>query len=516
MTETTTTPDRPPISTRRAWAATITLSMSLLVITMDMTILNIALPTMSRELQPSGEQLLWIVDVYSLVLAGLLVASSAVADRWGRKRLLLTGYTIFALASLLVLFADSPGAVIAIRAMLGIGGAMIMPTTLSLIRTIFTDTKQRAMALALWSAIAGLGAAIGPLVGGVLLENLSWHSAFLVNVPLMVLAIIAGALLLPESVSDKPGAWDWPTIGLSFSGMIALMWSIKKFGKESSLGVPSAWIVLIFAVVALTVFVRRSLRQEDPMLDVGLFRSRPFTGGIAGALGSMFAMAAALLLLAQWLQSVEGSSPISTGVKLIPLALAAAGASLVAPKLASMIGPRAVLAGAIGLSGLGMIVIYLIPGELTYASIVVALCLVGAGIGSLAVGSVLIMSGSPEHRAGNAAAMEETSYEVGSVLGVAILGSVASVMYRADLDSSGELAKLPGELAGPARESIGAAVDIANTVGLPDVAEAAGEAFTGSMQVTSLVGGLIMLGVALTVWFVVPRGTTLDPDAGHG
>ncbi|GEE00550.1 MFS transporter [Gordonia spumicola] len=507
--------DASSISTRRAWAATLVLSLSLLVITMDMTILNIALPTMSRELQPSGEQLLWMVDVYSLVLAGLLVASSAVADRWGRKRLLLTGYTIFAVASLLVLVADSPNAVIAIRALLGVGGSMIMPTTLSLIRTIFSDTRQRAMALAMWSAIAGLGAAVGPLVGGLLLVHMSWHSAFLVNVPLMVVAIVAGLLLLPESVSEKPGAWDWPTVGLSFSGMVALMWSIKKFGKEADLAVPSAWIVLAVAVVALTLFVRRSLRQDDPMFDVGLFRSRPFTGGIAGALGSMFAMAAALLLLAQWLQSVDGSSPIATGVKLVPMALAAAAASLVAPKLATMIGPRAVLAGAIALSGIGMIVVYLIPGELSYSAIVVALCLVGAGIGSLAVGSVLIMSGSPEHRAGNAAAMEETSYEVGSVLGVAILGSLASVMYRAELDASGHLDDVPAKLAGPARESIGAAVDIADAAHLPEMARAAGDAFTGSMQITSLVGGVIMLAVAAVVWFVVPRGTTLDAAVGH-
>ncbi|MCF8571622.1 MFS transporter [Gordonia sp. HY002] len=507
MTDTTPT----TMSSRRAWAGTAVLSASLLVITMDMTILNIALPTMSRELRPSGEQLLWIVDVYSLVLAGLLVAASSVADRWGRKRMLLIGYTVFAVASLLVLIADSPATVIAIRAALGVGGAMVMPTTLSLIRTIFADAKQRAMALAVWSAVAGLGAAVGPLVGGLLLEHLSWHAAFLVNVPLMVVAVIAGAVLLPESRSDRPGAWDWPTVGLSFGGMVALMWAIKKFGKESSLLVPAAWIVFAGAVVALTLFVRRGLRQDDPMLDVGLFRSRPFTGGIAAALGSMFALGAALLLLAQWLQAVEGSSPIKTGVQLIPLALAAAAASLIAPKLAEMIGPRAVLAASIAVSGLGMIVIYLPPGELHYPAVVVSLCLVGAGIGSLAVGSVLIMSGSPEHRAGNAAAMEETSYELGSVLGVAILGSIASVMYRADLDATTGFVDLPDAVTAPARESIGAAVDVAGAAGVPGLADMAGDAFTVSMQVTSLVGGVFMLALAVLVWFVVPKGTTLEP-----
>ncbi|GAA4671226.1 MFS transporter [Gordonia humi] len=508
MTAATTVPN---LSSRRAWAATAVLSASLLVVTMDMTILNIALPTMSRDLRPSGQQLLWIVDVYSLVLAGLLVAASSVADRWGRKRALLTGYLVFAVASLLVLVADSAGQVIAIRAALGIGGALIMPTTLSVIRTIFADARQRAKALAIWSAIAGLGAAVGPLVGGFLLEHLSWHAAFLVNVPLMVVAVIAGAFLLPESRSPSPGTWDWTTIVLSFGGMVALMWSIKKFGKESSLAVPSAWAVFVIAVLVLTVFVRRSLRQADPMLDIGLFRIRPFTGGITAALGSMFAMGAALLLLAQWLQSVDGSSAIATGLKLLPLAVASAVASLIAPRAAEAIGPRAVLAGSITSAGIGMIVLFVVPGDLGYGTVVASLVLVGAGIGSLAVGSVLIMSGSPEHRAGNAAAMEETSYEVGSVLGVAILGSIASVVYRAQLDSSSQVEALPSAVMDPARESIGAAVDVAEQAGLPQLADVAGHAFTESMQTTSLIGGGIMVAVAVIVWFVVPKGTTLEP-----
>lgn len=190
------------LSKRRRWASLAVLTASLLVITMDMTILNIAIPEMSKELRPSSDQLLWIVDIYSLVLAGLLVPFAAIADRWGRKRMLLLGYTIFAGTSLLVFFSETAGAVIGLRALLGVGGAMIMPTTLSLIRVIFTNARERATALAIWAAVSGLGAAIGPLVGGFLLEYFSWHSAFLVNVPLMAVALIAGALLLPNHVSQ--------------------------------------------------------------------------------------------------------------------------------------------------------------------------------------------------------------------------------------------------------------------------------------------------------------------------
>ncbi|ALG86489.1 MFS transporter [Gordonia phthalatica] len=502
--------ESPTLSTRRAWLATAVLSASLLVIVMDMTILNVALPAMSADLKPSADQVLWIVDVYSLVLAGLLVPAAALADRWGRKRLLMAGYATFGLASLLVLFADSAVAVIGIRTLLGIGGAFIMPTTLSTIRVLFTDARERARALAVWASIAGLGAAIGPLIGGFLVEQFSWQSAFLVNVPLMALAVVGAAFLIPESRSADPGVWDWLGIVLSFSGITLLMWSVKHFGAQSSLLVPGGWAAMIGGSVLLTLFIRRSLRQERPMLDFGLFRNRVFTGGIAGALGSMFAMAAALLLLAQWLQAVEGSSPIRAGVELIPLAIAAAIASLAAPALAERIGPRTVMAGGIAMAGLGMIVIYLVPGELHYASVVVSLCLVGIGMGSLAIGSALIMSGSPENRAGNAAAMEETSYELGSVVGVALLGSIAAVLYRQQLDGSDVLAGLDPTAGEAARESIGSAAATAQELHLPDLAHDAGVAFTESMQVTNLIGGLLMLGVAATVFALVPKGTRLD------
>ncbi|MBM7368620.1 MFS transporter [Gordonia hydrophobica] len=504
------TTESPTYSSRRAWLATAALSASLLVIVMDMTILNVALPALSADLTPSADQVLWIVDVYSLVLAGLLVPAAALADRWGRKRMLMTGYAIFGLASLLVLFAESAVMVIGIRVLLGIGGAFIMPTTLSTIRVVFTDARERARALAVWASIAGIGAAIGPLIGGFLVEHFSWQSAFLVNVPLMALAVIAGLFLIPESRSADPGVWDWTGVLLSFTGMVLVMWAVKHFGAQASLLVPAGWAALIVGAGLLALFVRRSLRQNRPMMDFDLFRNRVFTGGIAAALGSMFAMAAALLLLAQWLQAVEGSSPIRAGVQLVPLALAAAIASLVAPALAERIGPRTVIATGIALAGLGMIIVYVIPGELHYASAVVSLCLIGIGMGSLAIGSALIMSGSPEDRAGNAAAMEETSYELGSVIGVALLGSIASVLYRQQLDGSDAIAALDDQVGDAVRESIGSASATAEEMGLPALARDAGAAFTESMQITSLVGGFLMLGVAAAVFALVPKNTRID------
>lgn len=515
ISPTTAPADRPgaTMSRGRRWAATAVLSASLLVITMDMTILNIALPEMAAELNPSSDQQLWIVDVYSLVLAGLLVSWAAIADRWGRKRMLLLGYAIFGAASLLVLAADTAGAVIAIRAFLGVGGAMIMPTTLSLIRVIFTDPRERATALSIWAAVSGLGAAIGPLVGGFLLEHFSWHAAFLINVPLILTGIIAGLALLPESRVANPGRWDALAAALSLVGMTLLVWAIKQFGKESSLALPEAWAAAAVAAVALTWFALRCVRSDHPLLDLRLFRRRAFSAGTIAALGSTFSMVAALLLVAQWLQLVDGASPVEAGVRLIPVAVAGAVASIAAPPLARLVGSRSVLAGGLVLVGLGMILVGLGPDTLDLTTVLIALTLVGAGTGSLAIGSAMIMSSSPEEKAGNAGALEETSYELGGTLGVAILGSVSALMYRAELTSDPALGSMDPRLAAQAEESLGGAIAISERLDLPLLADRAGAAFTHSLQVTGVTAGAIMLAVAALVFLLTPRGTDVSKAA---
>ncbi|MHA3722743.1 MFS transporter [Leucobacter sp. HY1910] len=498
------------LSRTRRWAAVAVLTASLLVIMMDMTILNIALPEMSAELHPDSDQQLWIIDVYSLVLAGLLVPFAAIADRWGRKRMLLLGYLIFGAASLLILWAPTADAVIGVRALLGIGGAMIMPTTLSLIRVIFQDPKERATALAIWAAVSGLGAAIGPLLGGFLLEHFSWHAAFLVNVPLMVLAFIAGVLILPESRVKNPGRLDFLAAVLALVGMTLTIWAIKMFGKTASLTAIDAWIALLAGLALLAWFGARSVRSTHPLLDLQLFRSRVFSAGIIAALGSMFAMAAAMLLLAQWLQLVNGASPIEAGVQMLPIAVTSAISSLLAPAATRLIGTRAVLAGGIAIAGLGMLILGVAPGGLDIGVIILALALIGVGMGSLAIGSAMIMMGSPEEKAGSAGALEETSYELGAVLGVAILGSVSALIYRAELTLSPALKPLTDKLSWQAHESLGAAVAISEEAAVPDLAHAAGEAFTHSLQVTGITGGLIMFAAGVAVFLMTPKGTDIS------
>ncbi|MDN6387170.1 MAG: MFS transporter, partial [Corynebacterium sp.] len=387
------------------------------------------------------------------------------------------------------------------------GGAMIMPQTLSMIRVIFTDLKERATALSIWAAVSGLGAAFGPLVGGVLLEHFSWHAAFLVNVPLMGIAIVAGYFLLPESTVANPGRWDVFAAVQSMVGMVLLVWSVKEFGKEASFAVPGALAAFAAAVAILAWFTVRCLRSDSPLLELRLFRNRAFTAGIIAALGSTFAMIAALLLLAQWMQLGDGDSPIQTGVKLIPVAVAAALASIAAPPLSRRLGSRAVLAGGLVLAGVGLLYVGVAPGEVTYATILVAMLFVGAGVGSLAIASAMIMGGSPEEKSGNAGALEEASYELGAVLGITVLGSVSALVFRDHLTSLAAGLGLPSALVDPAGESLGAAMHIAEEAQLPSLATSAAEAFTDSLQVAGLIGGVIMVVVGTAVFLVTPKGT---------
>lgn len=499
--------NRIELSKPRRWAAVAVLSASLLVVTMDMTILNIALPEIAADLHPTAEQQLWVIDIYSLVLAGLLVSWAAIADRWGRKRMLMLGYAIFAIASLLILLANSAEGVIAIRAFLGIGGAMIMPTTLSLIRVIFTDAKERATALGIWAAVSGLGAAVGPLVGGFLLEHFSWHAAFLVNVPLMVAAVIAGLIFLPESRVANPGTWDAIAAILSFVGMVLLVWAIKQFGKQASFAVLEAWVAIALAAVVLTWFVIRCMKSDAPLLELRLFANRPFSAGIIAAFGTTFSMVAALLLIAQWLQLIDGATPIEAGVRLMPVAIAGAVASMVSPAVARWIGARAVLAGGLGLAALGMLYVGLVGEDLNLFGVLFAMTLVGAGTGSLAIGSAMIMMGSPVEKAGSAGALEETSYELGATLGVAILGSISALIYRFQLSVDPEVQGIGNEVLGQAKESLGAAMAVAQEASLPELAEVAATAFNRSLQVAGYAGGIFMLAVAALVFFLTPKGT---------
>lgn len=509
---TTSIPTPRPATARdpRRWAGLAVLSASLLVVVMDMTILNVALPALTADLRPTSVELLWIVDAYALVLAGLLVPASALADRFGRRRALVTGFTLFAVASLGALVATTPAHVIGVRVLLGVGGALIMPSTLSMIRALFSDPRERATALGIWGAMAALGGALGPVVGGLLLVHFSWHAAFLVNVPVMAVAIVAALTLLPESRSARPPRIDVAGVALSVVGMAGLVYAIKHLAKHGL--DPEGGVTAVVAAAALALFVRRCLRSPEPMLEVRLFRGRAFSAGVLTALTTSVAMAALLLLGAQWLQLVEGFSPLEAGLALLPLAVGGLIGSPFAPAVAARIGARTVLAGGLAVAGTGFLVLGLAPGELHYPVLAVALLLVGVGTASLAVASAVIMAGAPTSQAGSAAAIEESSYEIGAVLGIAVLGSMASAVYRFGLDGSAYgLDAATGDVA---RESLAGALEVAEQRGGAALAADATAAFTEALTWTGLAGGLLLLLAALVVHRLTPRDLDLA-DAAH-
>jgi MFS transporter, DHA2 family, multidrug resistance protein len=485
-----------PDTTRdpRRWAALAVLSASLLVVVMDMTVLNVALPDLVADLGLSSVQQLWVVDVYALVLAGLLVPITALGDRVGRKRMLLGGYAVFAVGSVLVLWTTTAETVIALRALLGVGGAMIMPSTLSLIRALFSDARERALALSIWGATAALGAAIGPVVGGALLEVFSWHAAFLLNVPLMVVAIGFGLWLLPENRSSRPGRIDILGVVLSAGGMTVAVYAVKELGKHGP--TPLTLGLLLLGALLLTGFVRHCLRSSHPMLDVRLFANPVLRAGVVAALASSLAMIAVLFAGSQWLQLVEGFSPLHAGLALLPLAVGAMFASPFAPALAARTSPRSVLAGGLVVLGSGLGLLAVLPT--TYPYVATAFVVIGLGTAALGLGSALIMGAATDDQAGSAAAIEEITYELGGVLGITFLGSLVGAVYRGGLPSGAPEA---------ARESV------AGAIGTPWFADAAGSFVTAFSAVGAVAGVLAGLA-AYVVWRLVPATLTLD-DTQH-
>lgn len=488
------------------WAMLAVLCASLLLVAMDATILNVALPSLIDDLRPSALQQLWIIDVYGLVLGGLLVTTGAVSDRLGRRKLFLTGFVLFGVASVLAATAGSSTQLIAGRVLLGVGGAMVMPSTLSLIRNIFTDPHERALAIGFWAAVAGAGAAIGPLVGGLLVERYGWSAAFWVNVPVVVLTVVAGLWLLPEFKDAGHHALDWLSAAVSVVGVIALAWGIKHVAKGGP-GVADL-LILTAGIALLAWFARRQLRLRDPLLDVRLFLNRPFTAAALVTLMAMLAAGAALFLVSLWLQYVHGYSPFEAGLRTLPTALAMLVSSLLAPRLMHWIGVRASMTA--GLAGLvaGFTLLALAPQPTSYAYVAAFLVTLGFSDGlAITTAAAVLVSAVPAERAGQAGAVSETAYELGVGLGVALLGSIHGAVY------AGRMSGTPTQAA----ESIGGAKEYAESLPAAEGAgllERARDAFDSALTTTSYVSIGIAAAVLVLVVWIVP-GSFKATGAGH-
>ncbi|MFI1938214.1 MFS transporter [Streptomyces purpureus] len=483
------------------WAMLAVLCASLLLVAMDATILNVALPSLIDDLRPDALQQLWIIDIYGLVLGGLLVTTAAVSDRYGRKRLFLAGFVLFGVASVVAATAGSSWQLIAGRVLLGIGGAMVMPSTLSLIRNIFTDARERALAIGIWAAVAGAGAAIGPLVGGLLVETYGWAAAFWVNVPVVVVTVVAGIWLLPEFKDAGHGPPDVLGAVLSVVGIVALAWGIKHVAKGSL--TLSDLAILAAGILVLTLFARRQLSLPDPLLDVRLFKNRAFTAAALATLMAMLAVGAALFLMSLWLQYVHGYSPFQAGLHTVPAAGAMLVGSLLSPWLMERLGVRAVMALGLGGLVLGFLVLALSPEPTTYGYVAVVFVALGLGDGlAITTAASVLVSAVPAERAGQAGAVSETSYELGVGLGVALLGSIHGAVY------THHMAGAPAQAA----ESVGSAHELAEQ-GDGAVMDAARAAFDSALTTTAYVSVAIVATVTVLVVWLVPHG--FKATAGH-
>ncbi|MCK1795113.1 MFS transporter [Streptomyces sp. XM4193] len=506
-----------PLSPRRRRWALVALVLPVLLISVDMTILGFAVPTLSTELEPTGSQLLWMVDVYSFLLAGLLVLMGTLGDRIGRRKLLLLGAFAFGGASVLAAYATSAEMLIAARALLGVGGATLMPSTLSLIRNVFADRRERRTAIAVWAAAFAAGAGLGPVLGGVLLEHFWWGSIFLINVPIMLLLLVLGPVLLPESRDPDPGRFDPLSAVLALAGMLSFVYGVKKIGETGATGAAGLWLLAGLGVGAL--FVRRQRRSAAPMIDVGLFAHRRFSVSVATNLLAVFALVGLMFFFPQYLQMVHGIRPVEAGLWLLPAAVAAVAGALAAARLARRAPLSHLIGGGLLLAALGYgVVLGFTTGSALWL-VVLSAGLVGAGVGlAETLTNDAIIAAAPPEQAGAASAISETAYELGGALGVAVLGSVASSVYREEL-SAALPAGLPEQAAEAAGETLGGALAVAER--LPpqpaeEVLSAAREAFVGGMHVAAVIALVLALCAAVQAAVLLRGMRPDDREAAPG
>ncbi|GAA3740268.1 DHA2 family multidrug resistance protein-like MFS transporter [Spinactinospora alkalitolerans] len=440
----------------REWTGLAVLTLPLLVLALDVSVLFLAAPHLGADLRPSSTELLWIMDVYGFLIAGFLVTMGTLGDRIGRRRLLMIGAVGFALASLLAAYSTTPAMLIAARAVLGITGATLMPSTLALISNMFKDPRQRGVAIAIWMTTFSAGVAVGPTVGGVLLANFWWGSVFLPAVPVMALLVIAAPVLLPEYRAPGAGRLDLTSAALSLATILPIVYGLKEFAEGGVHWVPSTAVVAGAAVGA--VFVRRQRRLADPLIDVRLFGDRTFSTVLVLLLLGIMAVNGVFFLYPQFLQLVHGLSPLQAGLWVIPLALASIIGSVLAPFAARRVRPAHVIAGGAVVSVVGFLLTIQVQSAAGLALLVGACVVAVFGLSPTTVLTTDMVVGSvPPEKAGSAAAMSETSGELGIGLGVAVMGSIAAAVYRAEMAGSVP-ADVPPEAAEAGRDGINGAV----------------------------------------------------------
>ncbi|MTL14410.1 MFS transporter [Nocardia seriolae] len=495
----TSTLARPDAKTpRRAWAGLSVLLLPVLLVSMDMSVLNLAMPTLTRSLDPTATQQLWILDIYGFMIAGLLITMGNLGDRIGRRNILLIGATVFGIASVLAAFAPSAGVLIAARALMGMGGATLLPSSLALISTLFPDARARATAIGVWTAFFAGGSAVGPIIGGVLLHHFWWGSVFLINTPVLLVLLVFGPLLLPEHRAAGRGPLDWVSVLLSIGGILPIVYAIKHCAAEG-FDLPSVGIGIIGALL-LTAFIRRQRHLAEPLLDLSLFRRGLFSVAIGSSTVGMLALAGMSYLTSVYLQSVTGRDALAAALLGIPMAVVVFVCSMSGARIGHKLGTKTTFVLALSLAAAGNLMLL---GVGVYGGIgwyVAGSVVAGMGLGTaFTLVSEVAVSSVPPERAGSAVGISETSFELGNGLGLALLGSLAALVFR----SGGDFGPTLGETLSEAGDN----------AALVDSARAS---FVDGMHVATTTGAVLLAAMAVVAFFAKPGATAKSGAVAAG
>jgi MFS transporter, DHA2 family, multidrug resistance protein len=512
-----TSTEPPPKAGRREWIGLAVLSLACLLYVMDLTVLHLAVPAISADLAPTSAQLLWIIDIYGFFVAGSLITMGTLGDRIGRRKLLLIGATAFGLVSLGAAFSPTAESLIVSRALLGIAGATLAPSTLSLIFHMFQDPKERSIAIGFWIGSFSAGSAIGPVLGGAMLELFWWGSVFLLALPVMAALLILGPRVLPEYRDPDAGRLDLVSAGMSVLAVLAVIYGLKEIAQDG-LGA-TALAAIVLGVVVAVLFVARQRRLADPMIDVGLFKLGSFNAALATNFLAIFVAVGYFLFVAQYLQLVVGLSPLEAGLWSLPSAVAFIIGSQLAPRLLHDVRPAYVISGGLAMAAAGLFLLSQVGVSGGLVPLVLGSVIISLGLAPVfGLTTELIVGSAPPEQAGAASGISETGAELGGALGIAIMGSIGVAIYRSEL-ADRLPAAVPAEAVEVARDTLGSAAAVAGQ--LPGelgaaVLAAAREAFVAGMQLSSAIAAGIGVALAVLALVALRNQQTADRDGGAG
>jgi DHA2 family multidrug resistance protein-like MFS transporter len=496
-----------PRAGRREWIGLAVIALPCMLYSMDLTVLNLAVPHITADLQPTAAQMLWIIDIYGFLVAGSLITMGTLGDRIGRRRLLLIGAAAFGAASVIAAFSTSAGMLIGTRALLGVAGATLAPSTLSLIRNMFLDPHQRTMAIGIWVTSYSVGAAIGPLLGGIVLEYFPWGAVFLLGVPVMALLLVLGPRLLPEFRDPNAGRLDIPSAAQSLVAVLLVIFGLKRIAEDGLGILPILAVAAGFGVG--WAFTRRQRSLADPLIDLGLFRVSAFSASLFAYTMSTFVAFGSYVFIAQHLQLVLGLSPLRAGLATVPSMLAFVAGSLFVPRIARRVRAVHLMSAGMVVAAVGFAILAGADAGSGLASLIVGSVVYSLGISPVVIlATDMIVGSAPVERAGAASAISETSSELGGALGIAVLGSVGTAVYRSMMADSSPPGVAPDVLDG-ARSTLGGAVGAAEASPQPlrdQLLEVAREAFSGGFAMAMWICVLLSLATAVVCAVMLRRG----------